>query len=143
MAFGLEARSTLTQVLFFKFRTSEAELKHFEGKVTIDADVLAGVRGDIKSKLADHVASYVRKLPDLSVLRRPPPIPTRDSLESLSPLSEQLLGNITDEAVTEAAGFREDPITELPGAPQLESTELPADWRATISLTGYQFIVRW
>ena len=143
MAFGLEARSTLTQVLFFKFRTSEAELKHFEGKVTIDADVLAGVRGDIKSKLADHVASYVRKLPDLSVLRRPPPITTRDSLESLSPLSEQLLGNITDEAVTEAAGFREDPISELPGAPQLESTELPADWRATISLTGYQFIVRW
>lgn len=143
MAFGLEAQSTLTQVLFFKFRSSEDVLKHFEGKVSIDAEVLAGVREDIKKKLAEHVANYVRKLPDLSVLRQPPPVPTREALESLSPLSEQLLEGVTDDAVTDAAGFLEEAIPELEAAPQLESTTLPTDWRSTISLPGYQFIVRW
>lgn len=143
MAFGLEAKSTLTQVLFFKFRASEDVLKHFEGKISINAEVLAGVREEIRKKLAEHVSNYVRKLPDLSVLRQPPPAPTREALESLSPLSKQLLESITDGAITDAAGYREEAIPELEAAPQLESTTLPTDWRSTISLPGYQFIVRW
>ncbi|MBI3435687.1 MAG: hypothetical protein HY056_11525 [Proteobacteria bacterium] len=65
MAFGLSASATLTQVLFFKFRTNEVELKHSSGKVTINATVLAAVRGAIEKKLASHATSYVRGLPDL------------------------------------------------------------------------------
>jgi hypothetical protein len=67
MAFGLQARSTLTQVLFFKFRSNEAMLKHFSGAVSIDAEVLAAVRDAIRQKLAAHVKAYVRTLPDLDV----------------------------------------------------------------------------
>jgi hypothetical protein len=48
MAFGLEAHSTLTQVLFFKFHSSEDVLKHFEGKVSINSAVLAAVLSDIQ-----------------------------------------------------------------------------------------------
>jgi hypothetical protein len=67
MAFGLEARSTLTQVLFFKFHANDALLKHYSGKITIDAQVLAGVRDMIRDKLAAHVSTYVKNLPDLDV----------------------------------------------------------------------------
>jgi pyruvoyl-dependent arginine decarboxylase (PvlArgDC) len=66
MAFGLEARSGLTQVLFFKTVTSEATLKHCSGKVTIDVPVLAAVRPAMTAKLADFANEYVKGLPDLA-----------------------------------------------------------------------------
>lgn len=65
MAFGLFARSTLTQVLFFKFQTSEVELKHSSGKVTIDDAVLAAIRPAITNKLAGFAAEFIKGLPDL------------------------------------------------------------------------------
>jgi hypothetical protein len=65
MAFGLTATSTLTQVLFFKFRSSDVSLKHFSGKVTIDSEVLHGVREAISQKIDKFVKSYVEALPDL------------------------------------------------------------------------------
>jgi hypothetical protein len=65
MAFALEARSTLTQVLFFKSRASEAKLRHSSGKVTINTSVLDGVGPAIKQKLADHALEFVKQLPDL------------------------------------------------------------------------------
>jgi hypothetical protein len=147
MAFGLEAKSILTQVLFFKFRANQAVLKHFSGRVTVDAEILAGVREDIKQKIAKHVKAYVRALPDLDVklpAPPPPPVPVY-VLETLSPLASQVLDGVSDDIVSEAAGFREDvaAITPADGMAELESTVLPADWRATISATGYQFIVRW
>jgi hypothetical protein len=65
MAFGLEARSSITQVLFFKAKANEATLRHYSGRVTIDTGVLDGVRDDIKAKLAAHAANYIKTLPDL------------------------------------------------------------------------------
>jgi hypothetical protein len=66
MAFGLEARVRLTQVLFFKFRTNDVTLKHYSGQITIDTEVLTGVRDLIRQKIANHAATFVRKLPDFS-----------------------------------------------------------------------------
>jgi hypothetical protein len=66
MAFGLEAKATLTQVLFFKFKSSEASLKHYSGKVTIDTHVLTNVRDLIKNKIATHAIDYIMALPDLT-----------------------------------------------------------------------------
>jgi hypothetical protein len=142
MAFGLDASSTLTQVLFFKFQSSEDVLKHFSGKVSIDSEVLAAVRDEIRKKLAAHVTAYVRTLPDLDVPRLVKPTPPTTHLESSSPLIDQVLNGVTDEAVADAAGFREDPVS-TPAGPELEATPLPTDWKSTISPAGYQFIVRW
>ncbi len=66
MAFGLEAEADLTQVLFFKFRTSEASLKHYSGKVAINTHVLTNVRDLIKQKITAHAADYIMALPDLT-----------------------------------------------------------------------------
>lgn len=65
MAFGLEASTNLTQVLFFKFRKSEATLKHRSGKVTINALALASVRDAIAQKISVFTNDFVRALPDL------------------------------------------------------------------------------
>jgi hypothetical protein len=65
MAFGLEAKSTITRVLFFKAKASEARLRHYAGRVTINTDVLDGVGEAIKAKVIGHTADYVRALPDL------------------------------------------------------------------------------
>jgi len=65
MAFGIEAKATLTQVLFFKFKSSEASLKHYSGKVTINTHVLANVRDLIKTKVAAYAMDYIKALPDL------------------------------------------------------------------------------
>lgn len=65
MAFGLEAKATLTHVLFFKYLSSEVTFKHNAAKVTIDSDVLASVREVIKGKLAMYTNDYVSSLPDL------------------------------------------------------------------------------
>jgi hypothetical protein len=62
IAFGLEARTTLTQVLFFKFRTNEVALNHHSGKVTINAQLLAHIRGQIATKLAAYTDDYFRGL---------------------------------------------------------------------------------
>jgi hypothetical protein len=62
IAFGLEARTTLTQVLFFKFRTNEVTLNHHSGKVTINAQLLASVRGQIAAKIAAYTDDYFKGL---------------------------------------------------------------------------------
>lgn len=65
MAFGLEAESTLTQVLFFKIRSDKVSFKHCSGKVTINEMVLAGVREKIQAKLIGRTGGYIDSL-DLS-----------------------------------------------------------------------------
>jgi len=65
IAFGLEAKADLTQVLFFKFRSNEISLKHFAGKVTIDSYVLSSVREQIRNKIAGFTKEYLKALPDL------------------------------------------------------------------------------
>ena len=65
MAFGVEARMTLTQVLFFKFRQNEVTLQHNSGQVTINAQVLGSVREAVAGKLSAFTSTYVQNLPDL------------------------------------------------------------------------------
>lgn len=63
MAFGLEAKSTLTQVLFFKSLASQATLRHCSGKVSINTPLLEQLRPDLSEQLKDHARSFIRKLP--------------------------------------------------------------------------------
>lgn len=65
MAFALKAQSEITQVLFFKARSSEAQLRHYSGNVTINTGVLDSVAADLKAKLAAHARDFIRALPDL------------------------------------------------------------------------------
>ncbi|RZT93710.1 hypothetical protein [Rivibacter subsaxonicus] len=65
MAFGLEARTGMTQVLFFKARASEATLRHCSAKVTIDTHVLASAREGLKQRLAAHTNRYIMALPEI------------------------------------------------------------------------------
>ena len=66
MAFGLEAKSSITQVLFFKAKANEATLRHYAGRVTINTNVLDGIGEAIKAKLSGHAVDYIKALPDLS-----------------------------------------------------------------------------
>jgi hypothetical protein len=65
MAFTLQAKAEVTQVLFFKFRANEVELKHSSGKVTISATVLTAIRDAVEEKLASIATKYIKGLPDL------------------------------------------------------------------------------
>jgi len=65
MAFALKAGTTITQVLFFKARSSEAHLRYHSGDVTINAAVLEAVNPDLRAKLAAHARDFISTLPDL------------------------------------------------------------------------------
>jgi hypothetical protein len=65
MAFGLEARARLTQVLFFQFRRNEVTLQHNSGQVTINGQMLASVREQVAAKLVPFASSYIERFPDL------------------------------------------------------------------------------
>jgi hypothetical protein len=60
MAFGLKAKSTVTQILFFKAKASEVDLTHYSGRVTINTPVLDGVGPAIQHKLAGLADDYVK-----------------------------------------------------------------------------------
>jgi hypothetical protein len=62
LAFGLEANTKVTQVLFFRFRSSDATLKHMSGKVTITPEIMARVAPAIDAKVAAFQTSFVRTL---------------------------------------------------------------------------------
>ena len=66
MAFGLEAKSSITQVLFFKAKANDATLRHYAGRVTINTNVLDGISDAIKAKLSAHAGDYIKALPDLA-----------------------------------------------------------------------------
>jgi hypothetical protein len=66
MAFGLEAKSSITQVLFFKAKANDATLRHYAGRVTINTNVLDGISDAIKAKLSGHAGDYIKALPDLN-----------------------------------------------------------------------------
>jgi len=63
MAFELNATTTLTQVLFFKFRSVDVKLRHSSGRVAIDGNLLAGLAPTIAKKVAVYVQSYVENIP--------------------------------------------------------------------------------
>jgi hypothetical protein len=64
LAFGLTASSELTQVLFFKFKSNEVELRHASGTVTISEDVISAIRNSISEKLQNYAQKFIRQLPD-------------------------------------------------------------------------------
>ena len=64
MAFGLEAKTTMTQVLFFKSLASQATLRHCSGKVSINTPMLEALRPDLSEQLKEHARSFIRKLPN-------------------------------------------------------------------------------
>lgn len=64
MAFALEARSNITQVLFFKAKANDVTLKHSSGRVTISTAVLEGVGDQLKEKLVSVAHDFVKTLPD-------------------------------------------------------------------------------
>jgi hypothetical protein len=57
--FTLSTRSTLTQVLFFKFNSSSTSLKYAAGKATIFEAALAGQRPAIAARLDAYRSAYV------------------------------------------------------------------------------------
>jgi hypothetical protein len=61
-AFGLEAKSKITQVLFFKFHKTDTKIENHAGKATINATVLQGLRPAIAQKLLAHSTDYLSKL---------------------------------------------------------------------------------
>jgi hypothetical protein len=65
LAFGLEARTKMTQVLFFRAKRQDVTLRHYSGRVTINTTVLDQVGDALKAKIAGHAASFISQLPDL------------------------------------------------------------------------------
>jgi hypothetical protein len=65
MAFGLQAKSEVTQVLFFRWRKGDATFQHYDGKVTINTTVLDAVQDELKARLVEHTKSYLRAIPPL------------------------------------------------------------------------------
>jgi hypothetical protein len=63
MAFELDAKSTLVQVLFFKFHSTDVTLSHASGKVTVDMNLLEQLRPAIAQKVAKFTARYIEALP--------------------------------------------------------------------------------
>lgn len=64
MAFGLSAKKTVTQVLFFKLRESDVLLKHSSGKVTINTVVMDAIRDKLKEKIAARSGDFFTELRD-------------------------------------------------------------------------------
>jgi hypothetical protein len=62
MAFRLHASMTLTQVLFFKFKSKDVRLEHFTTRVGVNQDILEKTAGVIADKVAEYSNGYVRML---------------------------------------------------------------------------------
>jgi hypothetical protein len=58
-AFNLKAKSTVTQVLFFKHASSSTSLQYVSGKATISEAVLTGSRAAIEERLAAYRTAYI------------------------------------------------------------------------------------
>ena len=65
LAFSLDASTSVTQVLLFKFRAERATLRQYSGAVTIDDAVLLACAPSILKKVAAFVQSYIEEIPDL------------------------------------------------------------------------------
>jgi hypothetical protein len=62
LAFSLKASSTLTQVLFFKFKAEEARLEHLSATLGVNEDSLQNLAGPIAQKVAKYQEGYLRQL---------------------------------------------------------------------------------
>jgi hypothetical protein len=59
VGFQMKAKSTLNQVLFFKFSKSSKTVKYAAGKATIYEVALATQRATIAARLADYRSVYI------------------------------------------------------------------------------------
>ena len=59
IAFELSAKRIVTQVLFVKLATSEAELEHFESTLSVNQTVFSAASPIIQERLSDRVAEMV------------------------------------------------------------------------------------
>lgn len=62
LAFELEAESSVTQILFFKFATDEAKLKHFEMNLSVNATAFDSAKAMIAARISEHITSYVSQI---------------------------------------------------------------------------------
>ena len=65
MAFALEVKTGVTQVLFFKYRSSDAKLRFHSGKVTINIDALDGNADLLRQTVAQDARDFIKTLPPL------------------------------------------------------------------------------
>jgi hypothetical protein len=61
-AFGIAAKASITQVLFFKFRKDESTLQHNSATLTINPPMLSAIRGDIAQKITKYSKDFVAGL---------------------------------------------------------------------------------
>jgi hypothetical protein len=59
MAFELDAKTALTQVLFFKYRASDVTLRHASGRVSVDSEILAAIAPAVAEKVAAYTRNFV------------------------------------------------------------------------------------
>lgn len=63
MAFKLKATSKITRILVFKIREDGVKLEKWDGKITINEDVVASIRDKVKEKIAVYIDKYLAALP--------------------------------------------------------------------------------
>jgi hypothetical protein len=80
VGFDLKAEASLTQVLFFKFKSSATSLKYAAGRATIYEQALAGLRDSIAERLAAYRSAYIGQ-----VKFPPPPVSPARSIRAAGP----------------------------------------------------------
>lgn len=63
-AFGIKAEASTTQVLFFKWKASEAELRHYSGALSLNKNAVAGVSGRVAERVGAFQDDFFAALPD-------------------------------------------------------------------------------
>lgn len=62
IAFGIAADKTITQVLFFKVKKTDAELRYNSAKLSINEAALTDLGPDIRKKVRDYQSKYIADL---------------------------------------------------------------------------------
>jgi len=65
VAFDLDASKSVTQVLFFKFSSDKATLKHFNQSLSAAVSMLEATELKVKSIVSEHIASNLAAIEDL------------------------------------------------------------------------------
>ena len=60
--FSIDAKQTITQVLFFKFTAQDAQMKKASGKMAISLDRLTAAKSAIADRVGPFVSDFVAKL---------------------------------------------------------------------------------
>jgi hypothetical protein len=63
MAFELDARNSLTQILFFKFRSADVELRHAATRMAIDGNLLTSVAPVVAQRVIPYVNALIENIP--------------------------------------------------------------------------------